>query len=119
MTSSYNCFLIVQHTTFGDITVRVYLIGQRVQFDTDANSTGKRMSPQNMYRSQRTMLPPASEIKMGHVVDGKTYCTARFEVWDTGSGLSGVDPTKFFEPFSQGNSGLIVLSERFFYGLLV
>lgn len=63
-----------QHTVVGEIKIRVSIIPREVQPNVD--SLG-RSAPLTLIR---------------------------FEILDTGSGLSGIDPTLLFEPFSQGKA---------------
>ena len=74
------CLMHSQHTRRGEITMRVIICD----------------------------MIPSSGIT-SPLPDGVESATAsasvhgvRFEVWDSGSGLGGVDPALLFEPFSQG-----------------
>ena len=79
---NYSCcqFSSLQHTTSGEITLRVTLC--------DAPTPWSTWSDEQLQNDHESS--PDSGI--------------RFEVIDTGSGLEGVDPTMLFEPFAQGSS---------------
>ena len=74
------CLMHLQHTHRGDITMRVIIC--------DMIPLRGITSPLPDDVDSVTTLAPVHGV--------------RFEVWDSGSGLGGVDPDLLFEPFSQG-----------------